>query len=395
MTNEERFESLLLHCPDAVLLVNTAGEIRMVNRPAAALFGYGIDELQGMPVEELVPQTMRDWHTRKREGFAAEPRIRTMGERMDIIGLRKDGTELPMDIRLTMVEGQNGEPWVVCIAREISHLIAIQKKLEARTRELAARSDELATKNDALEEALAKLTSKNVELAALNEGKNQLLGIAAHDLRNPLGAIRGMAQLLGTGMLGPVTDRQEELIGRIQRSSEYMLQLVNDMLDFAAIESGKVNIKLERVELCEQIEQAVLLQGVAAARKSIQIEKDCLAGPIYGDVDIHKFEQVAHNLLSNAIKFSDPGTTIRVGLRAEGARAVLSVEDEGVGIPPDKVEDLCEPFARASRATAGEKSTGLGLAICQRIVEGHGGQIRIWSEVGEGSKFEADFPLAD
>ena len=240
-----------------------------------------------------------------------------------------------------------------------------------------------------------ELEKRNLRLEELNEQKNQFLGTAAHDLRNPLGVIQGFASFL----LEDAADRMEPehrmFLERIHGSSESMLHLVNDLLDIARIESGALDLNLQPTDPREFVRNAVELNRVLAGKKQIQIgdEYDPAVGAI--PMDVPKMEQVLNNLLGNAIKFSEMGTQIvvRVSVRPNGDGVAISVRDQGQGIPAAELKQIFRPFTRAStRATAGERSTGLGLAIVNRIVQGHGGTIEVASEVGHGSTFTVLLP---
>lgn len=170
--------------------------------------------------------------------------------------------------------------------------------------------------------------------------------------------------------------------------------MVDDLLDVTSIDAGQLNLKRTAVDLDALIRHNVALNNVLGARKQITIEyvHSGEVGPV--EVDTGKIEQVLNNLVSNAIKFSHAGKSVQVSLRREEDRAVIAVTDQGQGIPAGEIENLFAPFSPGSvRGTAGERSTGLGLAIVRRIVEGHGGTIRIRSVVGEGSTFTLTLPL--
>lgn len=245
-----------------------------------------------------------------------------------------------------------------------------------------------------LEEATSALRIKNAELARANDEKNRFLGIAAHDLRNPLSVILGYTELMLSGDTGPITDNQMEVLDSVSSSVEFMLGLINDMLDFSMIQSGAIRLDLQRSDLAALLRKTVMTNHVLADKKSIEIafEQFCHLEPLV--IDSRKFEQVLHNLLSNAIKFSHPGTRVDARLERVGDCAIISIIDQGVGIPRSEVDTLFRPFQKTSaRSTGGERSTGLGLAIVRNIVEKHGGKIWCESEVGRGSTFRISLPI--
>lgn len=253
--------------------------------------------------------------------------------------------------------------------------------------------EEFTRLNNELADAQRELAKKNADLAALNEQKNRLLGMAAHDLRNPLGIIMSYAKFLNH-MAGAKLDAKElQFVAQIEKSSQFMLRLLEDLLDVSQIESGRLNLVLAPNDLAMLVRNNVELNRVLAGAKDIAIELEMPAELPPVDMDATKIEQVLNNLISNAVKYSHAGTTVRVALEADGDEVRVSVRDQGQGIPAAELGKLFQAFSKTSvRTTAGEKSTGLGLAITRKIVEGHGGRIRVDSRVGEGSTFSFSLP---
>lgn len=257
------------------------------------------------------------------------------------------------------------------------------------------KNKELQQVNEELRAARTQLETQNEHLAALNDQKNQFLGMAAHDLRNPLGIIQGFSTLLIEAE-GLPEAQQGQLLNRIRASSQFMLQLVDDLLDIAAIESGKLELHLAPVEVKQVFSSCVDLNTIPASQKQIGVDVELPEDlpRIYADAS--KMDQVINNLLSNAIKFSHSGSRVKLAARVVGGNTVeLSVRDQGQGIPAAELGKLFQAFQKSSvRATAGEKSTGLGLTIVRRIVEGHNGKIEVESEVGKGTTFTVSIPVA-
>lgn len=232
------------------------------------------------------------------------------------------------------------------------------------------------------------------QLSRANAAKNRFLGMAAHDLRNPLASIRGLAEFLRDGTVGPLTDDQLELLNLIHSASQGMVNLVNDLLDVATIESGELKLETSPVALAELIDKSVQLNALESVRKRTQIlftERD---GEPVLKLDAAKIRQVVDNLLSNAVKYSPPGSTVRVALHelADGSHT-FSVLDQGPGIPENERDKLFKDFGRLSaQPTGGEKSTGLGLAICRKIVEAHSGTIVAENLPAGGCEFRVTLP---
>jgi len=251
--------------------------------------------------------------------------------------------------------------------------------------------DEITRVNNELVNLQRELSRKNVELARLNELKNELLGMAAHDLRNPLGVILAYAEMLETE--AALTPEHATFVTAIRSTTEQMVRLINDLLDVSQIEAGSLTLDFRAVNLTELVRRNAALNAILAAKKRIQIVCDAAPLPLM-PLDAPKIEQVLHNLLSNAVKFSYPATRVTVRLERDADGAVLVVTDQGQGIPATDLPGLFKPFSRTHvRATAGESSTGLGLSIVRRIVEGHRGRIAVESKVGEGSTFRVWLPI--
>ncbi len=232
------------------------------------------------------------------------------------------------------------------------------------------------------------------QLVKLNELKNRFLGIAAHDLRNPIGVIKGYLDLLSLEMVGPLNREQMGFVALMKETAGGMLNMINDLLDVSAIESGRLDLRWRELELCDYLTRLAANQRLLAEAKGIRLELLIPEEPVHAWLDPERIEQVLTNLINNAIKFSDPHTTITLSLSVEGGRLVLSVSDQGRGIPRDELPKLFEEFSRTSTTpTAGEKSTGLGLAIVKRMVSAHGGYVDVSSVVGMGSLFIVNLPL--
>ncbi len=232
------------------------------------------------------------------------------------------------------------------------------------------------------------------QLSRANAAKNKFLGMAAHDLRNPLASIRGLSEFLRDGTVGELTPDQLELINLIHQASQNMVELVNDLLDVATIESGELRLALTPVPLMELIEKSVMLNAMEAVRKKTRILfTECAHAPVLA-LDAAKIRQVIDNLLSNAVKYSPPGSIVRVSLQPtpDGGHAI-AVRDEGPGIPEGERDRLFKDFGRLSvLPTGGEKSTGLGLAICRKIIDAHHGTITADNLPARGCEFLVTLP---
>jgi len=249
--------------------------------------------------------------------------------------------------------------------------------------------DEITRLNNELVGIQRELAKKNAELMQLNQEKNRFLGIAAHDLRNPLHAILILSDFLleeaGEG-------EQQEFLQEIHNSSQFMARLVDELLDVAKIESGRLELDYTACDISEVVEASVKRNRVIAARKEIALDFVGEALPT-ALVDLAKIEQVLNNLIGNAIKFSVPGSRVEVRVAQAGEKIQIDVQDWGTGIPPEIQAKLFTAFGKGQTGTAGERSSGLGLVIVKRVIQVHGGDIRVESTLGVGTTFFVTLPF--
>ncbi|MBF0380737.1 MAG: hybrid sensor histidine kinase/response regulator [Magnetococcales bacterium] len=219
----------------------------------------------------------------------------------------------------------------------------------------------------------------------LNQIKNKFLGIAAHDLRNPLTSLQGMSQLM---LKIPLPEEKKtKFIESINKTSNQMLKLVNDLLDVSVIESGRFDLRLNVNNLSTVAAERAELISEIAENKGVKLVSNLSDLPD-SQFDEDRICQVVDNLLTNAVKFSETGTTVTLTTREIDDKLELGVTDQGQGIPADEIDSLFGAFKKTSvKPTAGEKSTGLGLSIVKKIIEAHKGTIEVISEVGKGSTF--------
>jgi len=232
------------------------------------------------------------------------------------------------------------------------------------------------------------------QLVELNELKNKFLGIAAHDLRNPISVVKGYVAIFLGDLLGEIPPQQRTILQKMDKACQNMLTLIDDLLDVSAIESGNLKLEKKSVDLAEYLRECHATNAMLAQAKSIELNLSLESELPKVRIDPHRVGQVINNLIANAIKFSHPETAITLGARAKPKEVEVFVLDQGQGIPEEDMPKMFKEFARASvRPTAGERSTGLGLAISKKIVEAHGGRIWVHSEVGAGSTFAFTLPI--
>jgi len=253
--------------------------------------------------------------------------------------------------------------------------------------------DQISRLNNELVNLQRQLTKQNAELERLNLLKNEFLGMAAHDLRTPLGAITAYSEFLAEDLDAVLRDEHREWLEVIRSSSEYMSRLVDGILDVALSEAGKLSLSPEPTAMSDLVARCVVRNRILASRKNSILKLES-AGPLpVLWVDPARIEQVVGNLISNAAKFSPPKSTITVRARPHDGGVLLSVQDEGPGLRNENLDQLLQPFRTgAAVGTRSERSTGLGLAIVKRVVEGHGGRVWVTSVEGEGATFHVFLP---
>jgi PAS domain S-box-containing protein len=372
-TAEAKFRGVLESAPDAMLIIGNDGRIALVNARAEELFGYSRIELLGKPIEVLVPERFRQRHPAHRDGYLVAPKARPMGAGLDLYAARKNGTEFPAEISLSPLETPQGA-FVTAAIRDVT-----EQKVR-RQEEIKRKSHDLELENRRMQEA--------------NRLKSEFLANMSHELRTPLNAIIGFAELMYRGKLGPVSPNHKEYLGDILNSSRHLLQLINDVLDLAKVESGKLEFRPEPVDLAKVIgEVRDILRGLASTKR-IRIET--VVDPTLDAVSLDpgKLKQVLYNFLSNALKFTGENGHVAISAaREDEDRVRIQVKDSGIGIGAADLHRLFVEFQQLDAGTAKKyEGTGLGLALTKRIVEAQGGEVGVASEAGKGSTFWAILP---
>lgn len=373
---EHRFRELIENAPDAILQVDSNGRILIANRTAETIFGYSREELLGMSVDNLVPQAARGRHAGHREALAAAGVSRPMGIGLDLHALRKDGTEIPVEISLSPSQTESGVH-VTAVIRDMTERKRAQQQIDALTRSY-----------------LAELEARHKESERLNQLKSEFMASVSHELRTPLHTIIGFAELLNEEDSGPLNEKQRRFVHHIQTDSEHLLGLINDVLDLSRIEAGGLVVKTEVLPLQTAISEAVNAILPHASGKQVTVREENI--PSIGVVaDPLRVRQILYNLFSNGLKFTDPGGEVSVTATVDEDLAQITVSDTGIGIPAEECARIFDKFYQVGYTTTGvRQGTGLGLTICKQLVELQGGRIWVDSEPGKGSRFHFTLPLA-
>jgi PAS domain S-box-containing protein len=391
-------EELIEQIPCGFLSFTDDGRIQQVNARLLERLGYRREELEGRHVESLMNVGSRIFYQTH-----LFPLIAMKGRADEIFLLLRasNGEDIGFLLNAQRYE-RNGRAVNYCALMRVEERRKFEDALVRARRTAESAQKELEEANRRYEEQAVELELQQEELEAqrkiaedANQAKSKFLATMSHELRTPLNAIGGYAQLIEMGVHGPLTDDQRVALGRILRSQKHLLRLINDVLNLARIEAGRVDYKIGAVPLAEVVRTVLPMVEPQLAAKGITPRTTFDLEPTVR-ADREKLEQITLNLLTNATKFTPSGGTITVRVRSDPAierRVLLDVEDTGIGISPEMQKAIFEPFVQAETDNRSEGS-GLGLAISREMARGMDADLTVRSTVGEGSVFTVLLPLA-
>ena len=360
--NESLFKALFDHAPDTIVAVDRTGTIARVNLMAETMLDYGAAELIGQKIEVLVPERFRDKHVGQRQNYTKNPANRPMGATRELSALRKDGSEVPVDIMLSPVQLGDGG-LVISVMRDVT---------ERR-------------------KAAAALTERAEELARSNKELEMFAYVASHDLQEPLRAVASSCQILEKRLGDKLDADTREFLGFAVDGAKRMRVLIEDLLSFSRISRGA---KFAPVDLDDALTRALKNLGMALQTSGAEIVAAAPLPRVLGDIG--QLAQVFQNLIGNAIKFGRADTPPRITIQAarEGNLCTIRIADNGIGMEPRHFERIFVLFQRL-HGRGDYPGTGIGLALCKKIVERHGGKISVESSPNVGSTFSFTLTSAD
>lgn len=394
----EMLDSLFKHATEGIVVVNARGNIAMVNPRALNLFGYGeIEELVGNSIELLIPRRLTGRHEKHRGEFMGQPLARKMGIGRDLLALRKDGTEFPVEVSLSPFstsEGQFVVSFIIDITERKKHEKAIIEANEAIVRlngELEARVDqrtnELALALEELNESKAEVLRALETERELNELKSQFVTIASHEFRTPLATMLSSVSLIGRYKLSEEDDKRQKHVQRVKSAINNLTEILNDFLSLGKLEEGllkSVPIQFNLRAFCEQLVDELKVVCKAGQAISYKHEGDQI---VFADNQLMK--NVIINVISNGIKYSSKDITMLT--RVDNGVIYIEIKDSGIGIPDSDLPHIFNRFFRANNS-GNVQGTGLGLNIVKKYLELMKGDVRVESELGVGTTFYLEIP---
>ena len=352
----------------AIFVLDTKGNVATWNIGAERLKGYKPSDIIGRHFSNFYPEEDKANRKPQKELEIAlrDGRVEDEGWR-----IRKDGSRFWANVVITALFDETGQ--------HVGFAKVTRDLTERRRSELQAIED-------------ARRLSQS---EAANKAKADFLAAMSHELRTPLNAIGGFAELLSLGVHGPINEQQKEDLERISSSQRHLLGIINDILNFSRVEAGKVEYNIRPIDILTTVKSVIGMIEPLAKSKELDLRIDECPRGLMGLGDLAKCEQILINLVSNAVAFTERTGWISIGCGFGDGRVWIRVRDTGIGIAPEKLESIFEPFVQVGRSlTTSHRGTGLGLAISRDLARGMAGDLTVESKVGEGSTFTLWLPSA-
>lgn len=335
---------------DGIVTIEGDGVIRTVNQAVSEIFGYEAEELIGQNVSILMPPEYAARHDSYIRAYNETGQAKIIGMGRELEAVKKNGEVFPMELFISKMEVK-GENLFVGVVRDITDRIKVDTM------------------------------------------KREFISIVSHELRTPLTAMIGALGLMDSGSFGKLPIQSSSLLKLAQNNAKRLMDLVNDILDIEKLESDRIELEMEEIDIIKLVRQAYADNLPYANHHNVRFCMKNYEEEIGIRGDVRRLGQVLANLLSNAAKFSDENDTVTISVEQEGGSVRIGVEDTGPGIPPDAIEKIFGKFYQVdSTDTRGKQGTGLGLAISQSIIRQHGSELKVKSTLGKGSTFYFDLP---
>lgn len=388
------FQALFDHSSIGIIISNKDGVIEKSNSYASKMFGYHPEELIGQKIEILIPQHLKEKHAGYREQYNKNPQPRAMGSNLNLLAVKKNGEQFPVEISLSYFESE-GYRSIVSFVNDITARKKSEVELKKLTEELESKVEERTRE---LSDALLKLYKTNSQMQntlekeqELNELKSRFVSMASHEFRTPLSGILTSASLISSYKKADDEPKREKHIQTIKKSVRNLTIILNDFLSLDKFNHGKVISNPSHFSLIDLIDEIVEeFQTLSDKDHQIKVEYQDASTMIYQDREM--LRNVIINLLSNAIKYSPEKSNIYLKTYLEDSQVVLEVQDQGMGIPDEDQKHLFELFFRANNVST-MQGTGLGLNIVKRYLDIMGGSLKFSSTINKGTTFTVIFPM--
>ena len=380
--SEMKFRSVAQSANDAIISAGLQGNIIAWNKGAEDIFGYQEQDVLGKPLTILMPERYRGQHQEGLDRMRETGQARVIGKMLELAGVRKNGTEFPLELSIATWKTGEGTFYT-----EIIRDITERKRTEEALHALAVSLEQK------VKERTAELEIARDQALMATRHKSEFLAGMSHELRTPLNAVIGFSEVLLEKMFGDVNPKQEEYLQDILSSGRHLLALINEILDLAKIESGRLELDLSTFDLPTALQNALSLMRERATRHDIRLDLELDERLGEFTADERKVKQILLNLLSNALKFTPDGGNISLIAGLSGGCAEISVADTGIGIAQEDQQKIFEEFFQTGDHVRKREGTGLGLALTKKFVELHGGLIWVQSEKDHGSRFTFTLPI--